>query len=97
MAKTGVLAWHGRKLSCNGVTVAQIIDIDHAGRLFKVGMWGVSSEKFMKEESARRAINRKFCLPDDFGAFKTRRPPSAEIIVAMAETTDLCAAGGELL
>ena len=88
-----MLKW---KLVCNGVTVAQIINMDHEGQLFRVGMWGVASGKLLKEENARRAINRKFCLPDDFGAFKARRPRSKEVVVAKARAVDHNAAGAEV-
>jgi hypothetical protein len=64
---TGILAWHGRKLKCNGVTVAQIVDVDQQRWRFRLGMSRGASREYLKEENARRAINRQFCLPDDFG------------------------------
>ena len=67
MTQSGTLAWHGRKLKCNGVTVAQIIDVAQERWRFRLGMSRRASREYMKEKNARRAINRHFCLPDDFG------------------------------
>lgn len=69
------LEWNGRKLMCNGVCVALV------GPMMLGKNWFHSSGQSLRsnaqfygqrvsELSARRAVNRRFKLPADFGVTK---------------------------
>jgi hypothetical protein len=73
MKPNAVLVWKGRGsmagrvLKCNGVDVARIIDIDRERWFVRLGTSLYVSREYARESTARRAVNRRFNLPSDFG------------------------------
>jgi hypothetical protein len=64
------MEWKGRKLLCNGVYLACI-----GGSSIRPGLWFADAVHEIisfhrSERTARRAINRRFKLPLDFGESK---------------------------
>jgi hypothetical protein len=63
---SATMQWKGRKLLCNGVCVAKIVERALApGFVTDVVREVLSFHRF--ERTARRAVNRRFKLPLDFG------------------------------
>lgn len=66
---TAQMQWKGRELLCNGVCVATIGKWDdNSGQWWACADSGVQSHPTSLD--ARRAVNRRFKLPLDFGESK---------------------------
>lgn len=71
--KNATLKWVGRKLMCNGISVAELVGWSWAAPEGRGRMYvrlGSDPELFSRasETAARRAINRKFNLPPESGS-----------------------------
>ena len=60
------MTWKGRKLLCNGQTVADIWS--PRPDLHYPLIWAGGQKAKKTERAARRAVNKRFGLPLDFGA-----------------------------
>jgi hypothetical protein len=58
------LKWDGRKLKCNGVAVAIVLDIDRQRWFYRLGTSLYLSREFAKEQTARRHVERRFGIGD---------------------------------
>ena len=66
------MSWNGRRLLCNGVMIAQIWHPDWRPDQPWVGLFSFApnTRDYRSERTVRRAINRRFKLPPDFGETK---------------------------
>lgn len=68
---TAIMAWKGRKLMCNGVCVACVwFQINEPHDIWIGDIVGLAYMRSASERTARRAVNRRFKLPLDFGESK---------------------------